>query len=216
MKQLSPVKDTAQEKVLIKKRPLNASKYQKTVIEYAQKKANDLYQQAVTEKTEIYQIAYQQGYNDGIKQLLADFLICIDKSEDAFQNQVKQSSERLEALLVNFFSDMRVKEIVAHYFLLQQEKTRHHQIHLPANMQHIFSDQYPELTIESNSSSDTIALEFNNEICYFSPNIAAKNTLPQIFSVSSRCQLLKEHKANYQKFIELLSTHRGKHEPTDQ
>lgn len=216
MKIPPPIKDTAQEKVLIKQCTLRASKYKKVTIEYAKRTANDLYQHAITEKSKIYQTAYQQGYDDSIKQLLADFLICINKSEELFQRQVKQSSEQLESLLVNFFNDMRIKEIVAHHFILQHEKPSHRQIYLPANMRHIITDQYPQLTIEANTSNDTIALEFNNEIYYFSPNIAAKNTLPQIFSVASRCQLLEEHKARYQKLIELLNTHRDEHESTDQ
>lgn len=216
MKILPLIKDTVQEKVLIKKRVLSASKYQKAIIKYAQKKVNNIYQQAVSEQEDIYQSAYQQGYNDGAKQLLADFLVSLEKNEKAFQKQVKKSAEILEKLLIKFFSDDRIKEVVAHHFLLQQEKPRKSQIYLPAEMQHILSTQYPELKIQADIASDTIALECNNEIFYFSPNIAAKNTLPQIFSGASRCQLLEKRKASYQKLIKLLTTHRDEHEPADQ
>lgn len=210
------IKDTLQEKVLIKQRVLNASKYQKNIIKYAQKKVNNIYQQAVSEQEDIYQTAYQQGYNDGAKQLLADFLMGIDENEKAFQKQVKKSVELLEKLLIRFFSDDRIKEIVAHHFVLQQEKLSHSQIYLPANMQQILSTLYPDLKTQADTTNDTIALEFNNEIFYFSPKVATKNIFPQIFSVASRCQLLEKRKANYQKLTELLTTHRDEYEPTDQ
>ncbi|TOM54481.1 hypothetical protein CGH73_28650, partial [Vibrio parahaemolyticus] len=67
------------------------------------------------EKESIYQTAYQQGYNDGAKQLLADFIESLNNSEIALQKRLSQSAEQLETLLVKLFSDPRIKDIVADY-----------------------------------------------------------------------------------------------------
>ncbi|ENG4186115.1 hypothetical protein ABT230_002918 [Providencia rettgeri] len=206
------VKETSQERVLIKKRALSASQYQKNVIQYAQSKANDYYQQAVSEKESIYQTAYQQGYNDGAKQLLADFIESLNNSEIALQKRLSQSAEQLETLLVKLFSDPHIKDIVADYFLHQQENPCNINLHLPADMQPFLKEQHSGIQVQTNTSSTTIALEVDNKICYFSPSIAAKNTLPQIFSVANRCQIIEKRKKAYQALITLLNIHRGEHD----
>lgn len=209
------IKDTAQENVLIRKRVLDASKYQKRVTQHAKKCANTEYQQMVTEKESIYQIAYQQGYNDGTKQLLADFINGINNCENSFQKRVTQSAEQLENLLMALFNDARIKEIVAHYFLQKNEATNHVHLHVPVNMRSALNNQYPEIQIQTSENDNVIALETGNEICYFSPLVSAKNTLPHVFSIEKRCQILEQHKESYQKLIELLHIHRGAHEPTN-
>ncbi|HDN2512182.1 TPA: hypothetical protein P1K35_002363 [Providencia rettgeri] len=216
MKTPAPIKDTAQENVLIKKRVLSASKYQKAVIQYTQKKANIDHQKIISEKDNVYQIAHQQGYSDGIKQLLADFIEGIDCCETAFQKQVNQSAERLEKRLVAVFSDDRIKDIVASYFLHQQKKSANTKLYVPTNMQHTLNKEYTCVHIQPNTSNDTIAIESNNEIHYFSPLIAAKKVLPQILAVSTRCQILEKNKKSYQELIELVNNHRGNHDPIDQ
>ncbi|WP_369309466.1 hypothetical protein [Providencia rettgeri] len=215
IKPVSAVRETVLENVLIRKRVLNASKYEKKVIQFAQKRANDYYQQAIIEKETIQQIAYQHGYNDGIKQLLTDFIEGLNKSEITFQKQVNQSEAKLEKLLVDLFSDIRLKQIIAHYFLHQQENANNIQLHIPVEIQPLLDKQYSKVKIQTHSNCDTIALEADNEICYFSPSVAAKNSLPQILSISSRCQVLAQHKASYQQFIELLNTTRGEHGSPD-
>lgn len=209
------IKDTAKENVLIKKRVLNASRYQKQVIQHAKKCANIDYQKMISEKESIYQIAYQQGYNDGVKTLLTDFINEIKNCETTLQKQVIQSAEQLENLLMELFNDLRIKEIVAHHFLQKNEAMSHIQLHVPVNMQSALNSQYPEIQIQTSENDNVIALEAGNEICYFSPHTSAKNTLPHIFSIENRCQILKQHKESYQTLIELLHIHRGEHESTN-
>ncbi len=43
----------------------------------------------------------------------------------------------------------------------------------------------------STTADNTIALEVDNRITYFSPVIASKNIFPHVFSVPTQCQILK-------------------------
>lgn len=216
MKIQPTIEHTLQEKVLIKKRALSASKYEKKTIQYAQEKANDCYQQAIKEKENIYQTAYQQGYNDGAKQLLDDFINGLEKSGAAYQQNISQSEKHLEKLLMELFNDIRIKEIIAHYFMGQLEDPNSINLHLPVNIQQNLKNHLSGIKICPNTQSDAIALESNNEICYFSPLIAAKNTLPQIYSVSARCQILEKHKIAYQQLSVLIDNSRGKDDNTSE
>ncbi|MEQ4676056.1 hypothetical protein ABN063_15955 [Providencia vermicola] len=204
----------AQEKVLIKKQVLTAFKYKKSIIQYAKKKSNDLYQHAQESVLQLHKTAYQQGYDDGIKQLLHNFIATLEHSEITFQEQVNQSQKKLENLLMVLFDDDRLKEIVAHYFAQKSKMTSKITLHLPANMQSNLNITKQNITILSHTDYGSIALESNNQIYDFSPSIATKNTLPQIFSIPTRCQILNERKIAYQKLIEKIHTENPKNEDT--
>lgn len=198
------IEDTAQEKVLIKRQVLHTSKYEKDIIQYAKKKVSEHYQQSQEEKEHLYQVAYQHGYNNGVKQLLNDFIAALEKSEKAFQKQVNKSQEKLEQLLIELFSDERLKEIIACYFINQHKELDNITLHLPIDIQHYLENWTSEIHIVTHTINESIALEVDNEIHYFSPLISAKNTLPHIFSVPTRCQILNEQKVAYQKLIEKI------------
>lgn len=205
MKPQPMIKETARENVLIKGRALAASKYGKAIIQFAKESANNSYKHTDKEKDNIYQSAYQQGYNDGLKKLLNDFILGLEKSELAYQKRISQSKKSLEKQLMELFNDARIKEIIAHYFIGQLEDPSGIHLYLPVDMQQNFKNHLSDIKICPNTQSDAIALEVNNEICYFSPLIAAKNTLPQIYSVSTRCQILEKHKIAYQQLITLIN-----------
>lgn len=207
---------TAQEKVLIKKQVLNASKYEKSIIQYAKKKSNRLYQHAQENEAILQKAAYQQGYNDGLKQLLHDFIAGLEHSIIAFQEQVNQSQVRLENLLMSLFNDDRLKEIIAHYFAQSPEIASKTTLHLPAQTHANLNDIKQNITILTHADYESIALETNNQICYFSPSIATKNTLPQIFSIPVRCQILDEQKVAYQKLIERINAEKENNDDTPQ
>ncbi|EPL6454667.1 MULTISPECIES: hypothetical protein [Providencia] len=207
---------TSQEKVLIKRQVLNAEKYEKNILQYAKKKTADLYQQTQENKAHLYKIAYQQGYNDGVKQLLHDFIAGLEHSKIAFQEQVNQSQVRLENLLMSLFNDDRLKDIIAHYFAHSPEIASKTTLHLPAQIHANLNDIKQNITILPHSDYESIALEANNQICYFSPSIATKNTLPQIFSIPARCQILDEQKMAYQKLIDRINIEKDNNEDTPQ
>ncbi|EPL9570113.1 hypothetical protein MMK73_002190, partial [Providencia rettgeri] len=125
---------TAKEKVLIKRQVLNAEKYEKNLLHYARKKTAGLYQHAQENNTHLRKMAYQQGYDDGVKQLLHDFIAGLEHSKNAFQEQVNQSQTRLENLLMSMFNDNRLKDIIAHYFAQSPEITSKTTLHLPAQI----------------------------------------------------------------------------------
>lgn len=207
---------TAQEKVLIKKQVLTAFKYKKSIIQYAKKKSNDLYLHAQENVLQLQKTAYQQGYDDGIKQLLHDFIARLEHSEITFQEQVNQSQKKLENLLMTMFGDDRLTEIIAHYFTQKSGMTSKVTLHLPANVQPNLNITKQNITILSHADYGSIALESNNQIFDFSPSIATKNTLPQIFAIPTRCQILNERKIAYQKLIEKIHTENPKNENTSE
>ncbi|HBO23389.1 hypothetical protein [Providencia sp.] len=198
------IKQTVAEKVLIKHQVLSTDKYRKAVTQQAQKKANEYYQQAKQEQEALYQTAYQHGYNEGIKQLLADFINVLATSEKQYQEKAHESESQLTKLLTDFFADNRLQEIVALYFEKQQHKAADIALHLPANLQSRFAENCADLKLLT-STENTIALEVDNKITYFSPSVATKNILPHVFSVPTQCQILQERKNAYQNLIELMN-----------
>jgi len=207
---------TAKEKVLIKRQVLNAEKYEKNLLHYARKKTAGLYQHAQENNTHLRKMAYQQGYDDGVKQLLHDFIAGLEHSKNAFQEQVNQSQTRLENLLMSMFNDNRLKDIIAHYFAQSPEITSKTTLHLPAQIHVNLNEIKQNITILTHDDYESIALEVNNQICYFSPSIATKNTLPQIFTIPVRCQILDEQKVAYQKLIERINAEKENNEDTPQ
>ncbi|MBO1915911.1 hypothetical protein J4727_04035 [Providencia rettgeri] len=95
------------------------------------KKASELYKQAKQQQEAIYQTAYQQGYNDGIKQLLTDFIHAVETSEIQYQENISQSKEQLMKILNDIFGDNHLQETVATYFERQCAKTTNTTLHLP-------------------------------------------------------------------------------------
>ncbi|WP_265495268.1 hypothetical protein, partial [Providencia heimbachae] len=177
----SNIKQTLFEKVLIKNQVVNADKYSRSIIKQAHKRANDYYQQAKKEQNEIHSVAYLNGYNDGIKQLLAHFINTIENSEKKYQEKVKKSEEKLIQLLTEFFTDERLHDIIVHYFKQQQYKLENITLHLPIRMKKKLKDTMPNIAIKT-STSNIIALEADKKITYFSPTVAANNILPHVFS----------------------------------
>ncbi|QCJ68526.1 hypothetical protein C9446_00765 [Providencia heimbachae] len=210
------IKQTLFEKVLIKSPILSADKYCRAVVKQAHKKANAYYQTAIQEKNEIYNTAYQNGYNNGIKQLLSNFINTIENSEKQYQEKIQTSEALLVQRLTEFFTDERLHDIIVHYFKQQRTKLENVTLYLPSKMQKQFRDTMPDISLKV-STSNTIALEIDNKITYFSPTVATNNILPHVFSVSTRCNLLKEQKDNYQKMIELinLSSNQNEDNTTD-
>lgn len=117
---------------------------------------------------------------------------------------------------MSLFNDDRLKDIIAHYFAQSPEVTSKTTLHLPAHMQTNLNDIKQNITVLPHTDYESIALEANNQICYFSPSIATKNTLPQIFSIPVRCQILDEQKIVYQKLIERINTEKKNDEDTTQ
>ncbi|QHB33889.1 hypothetical protein F0T03_18130 [Yersinia canariae] len=201
------IRQTAQEKVLIKHQAMKASRYQKVLITQAQKKAAEHCQLAQQEAQEIRHIAYQQGYQDGLQKLLTDLLHGLESSQRQYQKALASSEEQLQILLAEIFSDSRMYEIVSDHFIRLHPEYPQTQIHLPpsllnklkpalAGMQHI--------TIVS-GSEECIALEVNNEILHFSPESAAQRILPSVLSLPARCTILLTKKTLYRKFSQQFS-----------
>ncbi|MEY0434463.1 hypothetical protein [Providencia huaxiensis] len=209
------VKQTMSEKVLIKYQALSADRYHRTIIQLAQKKASEHYQQAKQQQEALYQTAYHQGYNDGIKQLLTDFITAIENSEIQYQENTSQSKEQLMKILHKLFGDNHLQETVAAYFEKKYAKITNSTLHLPANMQARIAKNDSDMKF-STSSDNTIALEVDNKITYFSPIIASKNIFPHVFSVPTQCQILKMHKEAYQSLIKTINSIQEKHKDANQ
>ncbi|HHE6471050.1 TPA: hypothetical protein ACPFI9_003719 [Providencia rettgeri] len=199
------VKQTMSEKVLIKHQVLSTDKYCKTVTQQAKKKANTYYQEAQQQQQAIHQIAYQQGYNDGIKQLLTDFIHAIETSEIQYQENVGQSEKQLVKILNGIFADPHLQETVARYFEKQDSKMTNMTLHLPAKIHARLEENISRLKL-STTTDNTLALEVDNKITYFSPSIASKNILPHVFSVPIQCQILQIHKKTYQNLIARINS----------
>ena len=208
------IKQTMSEKILIKHQVLSADKYCRTVTQQVKKKANEYYQQAKQEQEAIYQTAYQQGYNEGVKQLLTDFIHTLETSEIQYQENVSQSKKQLVQILNDFFGDNHIQEIVALYFEKQHQKVADITLHLPTKMQSRFVGNNSDMKLAT-STNNTIALEVNNKITYFSPVVASKNILPHIFSVPTQCQILQEHKNAHQNLIAIINSIQGESKDAD-
>ncbi len=205
------IKQTLFERVLIKNQILSIDKYSRSVVKQAHKIANDCYQKAKNEQNEIYNTAYHNGYNEGVKELLSDFINTIEKSEKQYQEKTKKHESQLMQLLTDFFNDERLHEIIIHYFKQKKNKPEEMTLYLPAKMKNNYRDTIPGVTLKA-SVSNTIALEVDDKITYFSPTVAANNVLPNVISISMRCNLLREQKNNYQRMIELINFSSKKNE----
>ncbi|MEX0422708.1 hypothetical protein KDV38_03020 [Providencia rettgeri] len=209
------VKQTMSEKVLIKYQALSADRYHRVITQQAKKKASELYQQTKQQQEAIYQVAYQQGYNDGIKQLLTDFIHAVETSEIQYQENTSQSKEQLMQVLNNIFGDNHLQETVAAYFEKQYAKTANTTLHLPEKIQTRITISGSGMKL-STTADNTIALEVDNKITYFSPAIASKNIFPHVFSVPTQCQILKMHKKAYQNLITTINSIQEGHKYADQ
>ncbi|MEW2739149.1 hypothetical protein [Providencia sp. PROV130] len=208
------VKQTMSEKVLIKYHALRADRYHKTITQKAKKKANEYYQQAKQQQETIYQSAYQQGYYDGIKQLLTDFIHVLETSEIQYQENTSQSKEQLMKILNDIFGNNELQEMVAVYFEKQYAKMTNTTLHLPAKMQARITRSGSDMKF-STTADNTIALEVDNKITYFSPITASKNIFSHVFSVPTQCQILKMHKKAYHNLIATINSIQGKHNDAD-
>nr|ELR5114525.1 hypothetical protein [Providencia stuartii] len=211
-KTLPDIQHTAVEKVLIKHAALSAFNYAKRIEEQARKYAAERYQHTQNEVESINQIAYQQGYRDGFKQLLADLIECLDNSEKRYQQKLQQSQELLLQQLTNLFHDSRLQEIIADYFIQQEQENNPITFYLPDVLQKKLSHNNSHLKFQPSLDGD-IALESNNEIIHFSPTAAAQYVLPNILTIPSRCQLLVEQKSAYQNMLNLCNKGNGDDHP---
>ncbi|WP_140181132.1 hypothetical protein [Providencia stuartii] len=201
---LPDIQQTALEKVLIKHEALNALSYAKRIEEQARKYATESYQQAQNEAKAITQIAYQQGYRDGLKQLLTDMIESLNNSEKRYQQKRQQSQELLLQQLASLFHDPHLQEIIANYLIQKEQEDNQVTFHLPEELQKKLRRDNSHLKCRTSLDGD-IALETNNKIIHFSPTIAAQYVLPNILSIPSRCQLLIEQKSAYQKMLNLFN-----------
>lgn len=198
------IQQTAVEKVLIKHHAVSAFRYAKRIEKQAQKQATAQVEQAHREIEQIRHLAYQQGYHDGLKQLLSNMIESIELSEIRYQEKWSQNQEDLKQQLVTFFSDPRLQQIIADHFVEQQSDTDQVTLYLPDAFGKQFHQQSSHITI-SPSLDGEIAIEANNEIVYFSPTIAAQHALTQMLSIQSRCQILADKKTAYQNMINLFN-----------
>ncbi|MGE4802863.1 HrpE/YscL family type III secretion apparatus protein [Yersinia hibernica] len=208
------IRQTAQEKVLIKHQAMKASRYQKVLITQAKKQAAEHCQLAQQEAQEIRHIAYQQGYQQGLQKLLADLLLGLESSQRQYQQALASSEEQLQTLLTEIFSDTRMYEIVSDHFIRQHPEYPQTQIHLPPSLLHKLKPTLAEikhLTILSGSEK-SIALEIDNEILHFSPESATQRILPHILSLPARCTILQTQQVLYRNFSEQLNQSREPHD----
>ncbi|EML1937158.1 hypothetical protein ABN056_12465 [Providencia vermicola] len=190
------IQQTAREKVLIKHNTISAFRYAKHITKQAHKQVTENYQKAQQEIEHIRHVAYQQGYQDGLKQLLSNMIESIEMSEKRFQQQLSQSKEQLLHQLSEFFHDKLLQTIIAEHFI-QQSNMEPAILYLPSSLQENSPQKNAHIKFIPSQNED-IALEIGNEIIHFSPSIAVKHLLPQLLSIPSRCQVLAERKIAYQ------------------
>lgn len=198
------IRHTAQEKVLIKHQAIKASRYHKVLIAQARKKAVEHCLQAQKEAEEIQRVAYQQGYQDGLRTLLTDLIKGLESSQHQYQQAVARTEAQVQALLGEIFCDPRISEIVCEYFLRLNPQTLPINMYLPPSLvkrMKLTPEQMQHVTIISGTEG-SIALEVNNEILHFSPAGALHRTLPRILSLSSQCKILQTRKDLYHKYTE--------------
>ncbi|HGF6561772.1 hypothetical protein M5X66_00755 [Providencia sp. PROV188] len=195
------IQQTLIENVLIKYPVLDTNRYAQSVVKQAHQKAKAHIQQAQQSEKNIHTIAYQQGYQDGLTQLLNDFIGALNDSEAQYQNQVSQTESQLTQLLIGLFTDARLQEIVVEHFAQLQSEARQVQLHIPASLQTKISTRANGTKI-CTSPDNSITLEVNNEITQFSPKLAAEKILPHIFPISTRCLILQQHKQAYALLIQ--------------
>lgn len=195
------IQQTLIENVLIKHPVLDTNRYAQSVVKQAHQKAKTHVQQAQQSEKSIHAIAYQQGYQDGLTQLLNDFIGVLNDSEAQYQIKVSQTENQLTQLLIGLFTDLRLQEIVAEHFTQLQSEARHVQLHIPASLQAKISSRANGVKI-CTSPDNSITLEVNNEITQFTPKLAAEKILPHIFPISTRCLTLQQHKQAYARLIQ--------------
>ncbi|WP_272521914.1 hypothetical protein [Providencia sp. PROV202] len=204
------IQQTLIENVLIKHPVLDTNRYVQSVVKQAHQKATAHVQQAQQSEKSIHAIAYQQGYQDGLTQLLNDFIGALNDSEAQYQNKVSQTEHQLTQLLIGLFTDLRLQEIVAEHFAQLQSESRHVQLHIPASLQAKISSRANGAKI-CTSPDNSITLEVNNEITQFTPKLAAEKVLPHIFPISTRCLTLQQHKQAYALLIQQKQLIQQKH-----
>ncbi|WP_195848210.1 hypothetical protein [Providencia sp. wls1943] len=204
------IQQTLIENVLIKHPVLDTNRYVQSVVKQAHQKAKAHVQQAQQSEKSIHAIAYQQGYQDGLTQLLNDFIGALNDSEAQYQNKVSQTEHQLTQLLIGLFTDLRLQEIVAEHFAQLQSESRHVQLHIPASLQAKISSRANGAKI-CTSPDNSITLEVNNEITQFTPKLAAEKVLPHIFPISTRCLTLQQHKQAYALLIQQKQLIQQKH-----
>lgn len=195
------IQQTLIENVLIKHPVLDTNQYAQSVVKQAHQKAKAHVQQAQQSEKSIHAIAYQQGYQDGLTQLLNDFIGALNHSEAQYQNKVSQTESQLTQLLIGLLTDLRLQEIVAEHFAQLQSEASHVQLHIPASLQGKITSQANGIKI-CTSPDNSITLEVNNEITQFTPKLAAEKILPHIFPISTRCLTLQHHKHAYAQLLQ--------------
>lgn len=205
---------TAIEKVLIKHQAMTADRYQKLLIDQAKKQVTEYCQQAQSEMQQIQQAAYQQGYQDGVRKLLADLLQGVELSQRQYQRALEQSQTRLQALLSELFNDPRLYDIISDHFINLHPDASQIRLYLPSSLIETLKPALAEMqhiTLVC-STEQGLALEVDNEIIHFSPAGAAQRTLPQILSLPARCEVLHARKHHYQQLTELLNRTGDQHD----
>lgn len=201
------IRHTALEKVLIKHQAIKANRYHNILIAQARKQAAGHCQQAQQEAEKIRRVAYEQGYQDGLRTLLADLIKGLEANKDQYQQAVASTEAQLQALLVEIFGDTRIFEIVSEYFLRLHPETLQINMYLPPSLvkkMEFPQEQTQHVTIIGGPEG-SITLEVDKEILHFSPAGAVQRILPQVLSLSSQCNILQARKKMYHKYIQQLS-----------
>lgn len=201
------IMQTAQEKVLIKHQAIKASRYHKQLINSAKKQVAKYCQQAQSEAQAIRQMAYEQGYQDGVRQLMADMLQGIELSQRQYQQALAHSQTQLHTILIELFNDPRMYEIISHHFINLQLDAPQITMHVPPGLMNRLKPILTEIqhiTVRS-GAEDGIAMETGDEILHFSPTNAAQRMLPKLLPMPLRCKILGARNACYQKIAELAN-----------
>ncbi|CNH90219.1 hypothetical protein [Yersinia mollaretii] len=201
------IRQTAQEKVLIKHQAMKASRFKKILTQQAKKQAAEICQSAQQEAAEIQRVAYQEGYQHGLQKLLMDLVHGLESSQSQYQQMLARSEARLQTLLADVFSDSRVYEIVSDHFIRLHPESPQIQMYLPPALLKKLKPALAEIQHIAvlAGAEECVALEVDNEILHFSPDGAAQSSLPHIFTLSARCNILQARKEMYRKFSEQLS-----------
>ncbi|WP_272666194.1 hypothetical protein [Providencia sp. PROV174] len=117
-------------------------------------------------------------------------------------------------ILNDIFGNNELQEMVAAYFEKQYAKVANTTLHLPTRMQARIAQSGSDMKL-STAADNTIALEVDNKITYFSPITASKNIFPHVFSVPTQCQILKMHKKVYQNLITTINSISEEHKDAD-
>ncbi|EKT60879.1 hypothetical protein OO7_02271 [Providencia sneebia DSM 19967] len=208
------MKQTAIENVLIKHQSKIAKLYTKKIIEQSKKRIKNQYKQAQKELEHIHHIAYQQGYNDGLKKLVIDMIKCIEMSEKHYQSQREQVHKNLLQLLSEIFHDTKLQKIIAEYFVQKSIEVNQKIIYLPEKLKSFFCAEDPYIQYKFHQHSE-ITMEMDNEVIQFSPSNSASYLLPYVLNSPTHCDLLSEQKLAYQKLLESINNKEQKYDNND-